>query len=672
MATLLFTGYINIVNCYRMTMPLIGVVVFAVVLTALGTLQCEAATEYYVRPSHVSDTSCPGEPCLTWTEYVSHTDQYFHSNTTFWFMPGTHHMNMSLRVSNVSNIVLMGLRDLSKVIGNISCADTPCRYAGFTINNATNITLKMLSFSIYLRKNNTAKVGGLSFFNVSSLHIEYCNVSAVHCHSAINITYSTHVKLNHVHVLNTHCNGIYFLNTTYSSIADCIIHSKGTGISLLNSSTISVMNSFLTGSNGVKMYIKSTTNSSVTNVIVINIKNASLIIYKATNITVRITTMISPHSSSNTANLREYVIRIMKSKMVYLYNVTYSTLRVDRCQNVTLGSTELSGNQGRKIYFGSSQIILFHDCHFKKFVSLLPGLDVTEQPAVIEMYNNSAVTFSNSSFEGNKISCLKLVDTNFTVNGTLTFKGNRAYRGAAIIFIQNSVLMVSRESIIEFLHNKATTTGGAIHIVSSSYYVPFKEQLGTHSPCFLEVKAMLKTARLIFNGNSASQGGDALYGGSLGVPCSNYSSKRSNKKNKSCLQLFNDISTISPKGLSRITSDPSRLCFCEDGSTECLSFSHSTNFMVHSGQHINISAGVVGQNFGTVAGSVHAHFLSHSENSTVKMTLGEKEQSQVVRKCECRNLTYIILSNSKTTTRVVLVLTAVNKQETQLIPRHKI
>ena len=148
----------------------------------------------------------------------------------------------------------MGLRDLSEVIWNISCADTPCRYAGFTINNAANITLKMLSFSIYLRKNNTAEVGGLSFFNVSSLHIEYCNVSlmAVHCHSAINITYSTHVKLNHVHVLNTHYKGIYFLNTTYSSIADCIIHSKGTGISLLNSSTISVMNSFLTGSNGVR------------------------------------------------------------------------------------------------------------------------------------------------------------------------------------------------------------------------------------------------------------------------------------------------------------------------------------------------------------------------------------------------------------------------------------
>ena len=92
-------------------MPLTAIVLFAVVLTALGTLQCEAATEYYVRPSHVSDTFCPGEPCHTWTKYtVSHTDQYFHSNTTFWFIPGIHHMNMTLHVSNVSNISLVGLQ----------------------------------------------------------------------------------------------------------------------------------------------------------------------------------------------------------------------------------------------------------------------------------------------------------------------------------------------------------------------------------------------------------------------------------------------------------------------------------------------------------------------------------------------------------------------------------
>ena len=118
-----------------------AVVVFAVVLTALGTLQCEAATEYYVRPSHVSDISCPGEPCLTWTEYVSHTDQYFHSNTTFWFIPGTHHMNMSLHVSNVSNISLVGLQKRPNIIGNISCTCVvpPCTFAGIKFSEVTNI-----------------------------------------------------------------------------------------------------------------------------------------------------------------------------------------------------------------------------------------------------------------------------------------------------------------------------------------------------------------------------------------------------------------------------------------------------------------------------------------------------------------------------------------------------
>ena len=127
----------NVIIC-RMTVPLTGILVLAVVLAAFGPLQYEAATEYNVRP--VSDTSCPGEPCLTWTEYISQSDQYIHSNTTFWFMPGTHHMNMPFKASRVSNVelALMRFRDKPKFLGNISCKciSTPCGCAGFMFSNA--------------------------------------------------------------------------------------------------------------------------------------------------------------------------------------------------------------------------------------------------------------------------------------------------------------------------------------------------------------------------------------------------------------------------------------------------------------------------------------------------------------------------------------------------------
>ena len=162
-------------------MPLTAVVLVAVVLTALGTLQCEAATEYYVRPSHVSDTSCPGEPCLTWTEYVSHTDQYFHSNTTFWFTPGTHHMNMTLHVSNVSNISLVGLQKRPNIIANISCTCVvpPCTFAGIKFSEVTNITIARLNLEMYLYHNSTSTettISGLSIVNGTLIKIEQLQI----------------------------------------------------------------------------------------------------------------------------------------------------------------------------------------------------------------------------------------------------------------------------------------------------------------------------------------------------------------------------------------------------------------------------------------------------------------------------------------------------------------
>ena len=885
------------------TMSLIGILVFAVVLAALGPLQCEAATEYYVRS--FSDTSCPGEPCLTWTEYVSHSDQYFNSNTTFWFMPGAHHMNVTLKASNVSNVALIGFRDKPEVVGNISCkcVSKPCGCAGFMFSDATNITLKMLSLSIQLRNGNSTyeliNAGGLSFFNISSLHIVNCNarVKAVYkktlrfSPSVMFISSSIHVELMYVHASSTNGQGIYFLNTKYGSITDLIVDSRMHGILLLECFAISVrrslfnggmgimikntINSSVTdtvfmntsqsaiqlfqatditvrnttiassqtygiyidnvtnailcnisvhwstkdgmyvegsnnisivdlvvysGKNGISLcnscainishlhvkgekgiYMKNTTNSSVSNMHILNSsknaiqlfqstditvsnisihwstldgmhveqsnnisivdfivhssehgiflfrssaiitharitgnvgigmtnttnsnimntvvmparnKKVAIQVKQATNITISNTNITSPHCSgvlteaSSTSSpliyngqsneteteLQCYCwtrgIKLIDVNRILISNVTaantYSPIRVYRCENLTLSFIQFTGHGSYdrfKIYFLSSINITLHDCHFTNFSSPWPATDVITQPAVIDMNNNSGVTFHNSSFKRNSISCLKLVNTHFTVNGTLTFEDNRVYRGAALIFIDKSSLKISDESTLVFKNNNATTTGGAIYIVPSNYYVPTSDGLRTRSHCFLKVEDKSKTARLIFQDNTASQGGDVLYGGSLGRACT-YTNKRCN----SCLQVFHNISEISPKTLSTITSDPSRACFCINGSLDCFLLFHSS-FTLYSGQNIVISTVVVGQDFGTVAGSVYAHFLPEKEKDS-SVTLGEKDKSQEVKQLSCNNLTYTILSHSQTTKKVVLILTAVNKHETQLI-----
>ena len=54
--------------------------------------------------------------------------------------------------------------------------------------------------------------------------------------------------------------------------------------------------------------------------------------------------------------------------------------------------------------------------------------------------------------------------------------------------------------------------------------------------------------------------------------------------------------------LSGFTSDPTRVCFCENGRPDC--FKIVTNITVYPGEPFNLSLAVVGYGLGTVPGSV--------------------------------------------------------------------
>ena len=67
------------------------------------------------------------------------------------------------------------------------------------------------------------------------------------------------------------------------------------------------------------------------------------------------------------------------------------------------------------------------------------------------------------------MSCMKLIDSDIEVYYTLQFIGNSAHRGAAMLFIRNSSVAVPNNSLVFFLNNKASATGGALHLVSNDY-----------------------------------------------------------------------------------------------------------------------------------------------------------------------------------------------------------
>ena len=201
-----------------------------------------------------------------------------------------------------------------------------------------------------------------------------------------------------------------------------------------------------------------------------------------------------------------------------------------------------------------------------------------------------------------------------------------------LLFLRNSSVSVSENSSILFLNNRATATGGSIYLVTNDYYLSTSEGLIARSKCLLGVNGNTVTGRFIFKNNTAGQGGDVLYGGSLGRACTGCNSeseyKRSIKCNSCLIELLR-ISVVLPKTLSFVTSDPSRVCFCKYGTPDCFTFFHPIPISIHSEQTVMLSAAVVGQNFGTAAGTVYAHFIDKGANSRTVESYKDTDNTNV-------------------------------------------
>ena len=91
-----------------------------------------AATALYVKPTE--STPCPGEPCHTLDEYAQNASQYFVSDTTVEFLPGTHDLSQPLNISDVNS--------LSLVARNAARNETVIRlFEALWFTNASNLML---------------------------------------------------------------------------------------------------------------------------------------------------------------------------------------------------------------------------------------------------------------------------------------------------------------------------------------------------------------------------------------------------------------------------------------------------------------------------------------------------------------------------------------------------
>ena len=380
----------------------------------------------------------------------------------------------------------------------------------------------------------------------------------------------------------------------------------------------------------------------------------------------------------STHNLFGMKLKLMKhtniSNAIALHNDRAEVyLRKMKFTNI-INLTAMHNSEGsRKVYVnGQSEIAIHSSTHThisnssftdSRLSSIASTAAPNSVPAVIEVYYSN-LFFSECQFVRNSVSAVRAYASNITLSGDLVFSGNKAIAGTAFVLLHNSILIFVENSHTYFTNNHAINTGGVFYIVNNRnfggyYYAePFY---------FLKTKGRRSEIRLTFVNNSAGKGGDILYGGDVALGLDG---------DWNCLDSFRNISNISQNGPSLISSDPSRICLCkQSGQPDCLLLADPNSHIIYPGQTLSICAVVVGQEFGTVTGTVYAQFIHRSSNgSPPQLESWQKGQSVSQHDCSdlyCNNLQYTIFSQSEGS-ETVLVLSAEDSYVSDIVTKNDI
>ena len=209
---------------------------------------------------------------------------------------------------------------------------------------------------------------------------------------------------------------------------------------------------------------------------------------------------------------------------------------------------------------------------------------------------NSTVVFTGNTMFTNSYQNSALLSFSSTVvlSGGVSFVNNTATKGGAMA-LYSSVLKIIKGAKVSFINNSAREIGGAIFIDPGFVLELVLMKLTSHVECFYQVVGDNgKVCILIFANNSATDGGNNVYGASL--------------SRDFCLDCELEVDGSE---VSSVSSDPTRVCVCDDsGVPQCRN--NSFIFMtleVYPGEKFTVSAVVVGGDYGPTIGTVHAKFL---------------------------------------------------------------
>ena len=629
---------------------------------------------------------------------MNDTEQYFTSNTTFYFLEGVHIIAdfKTLFIHQVSNLTLVGREAKDQGQNDtqpkavIKCT-SPTSNILITLSN--HITIKSLTIT------NCGK-----YWNLSSFLSSYDHMKSIYRNSEIsNFAFFTvtlgfietfDVSLKNVSVIDNSGFGVcainafdivinesYFSHNNYNPItqgcSDLIC--SGDNIALLFTDMM------VPCSQDKLIYSASIVNTIITNGRGENIGfGAGLYIYMEQVSVYGMNILIDKvHAYNNTGN-----IVLETTPQVTHYEITIS--------NLVSGYTETFGGGffmqtydvftkhdycGYDWLYETNRIkIVNSEFTFISKASVVFSYDIFEQSRSIDEVKIENITFSNS-FSDDIVMFGRNIQTNFFLkNVTFTDQVSPPSDDAlAVIYIFSVSNVTFQDIIIEnslitglfavdsniyikgdnlFLNNTGLY-GGAIALYGSSilfllqstsvsFINNYAEKFGgaiyvegSYIPyCFFQVQANLSMQGSMINSteiyfeNNDALAGSSIYGGNI----DNCLLLLETNVESNSSELFDAIAIFNDTSVtdSVISSNPARACFCYQNITDC--YLDKVNISAYPGEDITIPLVTVGQRYGVSEGTMKVTTLKNDYIISNYLLSSQRQ---------CINFSYSLIVNRK-------------------------
>ena len=664
---------------------------FFVLIFGSVCIRLTEGTVYHVKPvkhliSCPGNSSCPpGQLCHTMDYLAEHSSEFFspdHVNVTLIFMCGVHNYTKDLFVYDLHSFVMKGAAESRENViidhqfaimegGKPKC--TLIRFFKVGFVNITTLTMRcptirLKESSITVKSSN---IYGYPAINeiISLISIEGRGTQALLDNCAFkencfvgsnfggeiivsNSTFQSyrHQLLSIISALSSvvTLTGNVNFTDSISGIPFSIITDLDTvGTAVYLETTYPELKSSLNITTGAIVYFVNLTNSAAGAAVYgVGAMNQMHIGAKA-----KVVFMNNSAGFGGAVYMVDGMMAIgTESCVIFTYNhasknggalmLANATLIVDREANLTFSHNSADEDGGALTLTNSTAHVNTNNVKFYDNRGLFGGAMHSAYSTTIINTNSSMKFVVNSAKVRGGAICIQgnvhpaIIVDNYS---KLFFFNNSAFRGGALYNTMSSLLMITvgYQSSIQFINNTAFDVGGAVYSELSQ-------------PCIFMITDY--SAKISFTGNYAQRGvGHHMYGVSVrDKSCSAGYITLVNKQGKPhCLDKDSDgyvnIFSFDPglnETLSPVSSAPQRVCLCDsNGKPQCANISYIfRNTSVYRGETITLPACIVGYDFGTTVGTIHArsiysNFLS-KQNKLQPVTDSEK----------CAPINYIIYS----------------------------